>query len=514
MKFLSNLTTSWWFVVLGAGIITWFCLMQTRVFGPMFDYGLVIQGSHLMQNGLWPHRDFPCSLQILTFFIAHAFQTIFGVRYLSLGLANLFVGLCCFGVLYVLTRNLVGRWAALMFSLSLALATAGQHGIVWYNTVGAILFVMVVTVAVRMVQSSNGWWILGFFIVGSLSGISKLNFHITAMASVAVLMLYKTVLDSNWRRGFLWLGLLGATGLSGPILEIIITNISPMQWVNEIVRASGGRVNDIWMLLSTPRALYTFFLGIPRDFYPAPWSRALPTFFLLTYFLAWRQLTQRHWGLLLFLTCLSLSMIPNILPSNEILILRASFLMSGLIGLALLEPWNLPLRKILSFASIYLAIISTLSVFRHSRLSFEPIEGPFTAGKELHSYFWGTRVDSRRAREIGVIKNIVDRGYGNSGSVYFGPGTNYLYGPFGGSAVRKLPLWWDIGSSYHAEEAPALADDFFSNQFELVTFNEWGFSLPKIIHDRLGDGYESIENDAKNLKILISKKRKTEISSR
>ena len=210
----------------------------------LYDYGLVISGLGLLEQGQRPYVDFATPIQAGFFGLSWLVEKAGGGTYLALarGVAGLIV-LMAAGFTFLLARRWSG-WAASAVALAVTVASAGQHTILWHNSLGVFCLALVVwAAALAPVLCRPDWWWHGLVVVGLfIGGINKLNFHLVALAAA---------LAWAWRAGLTkragW-GAVGATSLVwlvvGGILpvaaELAWTGASLETWRHNVVELAVG----------------------------------------------------------------------------------------------------------------------------------------------------------------------------------------------------------------------------------------------------------------------------------
>ena len=483
-------------LALALGLVGFLWKDQATLVGPMFDYSLVIHGTFQWEHGQLPHRDFASSLQVGTLALGRLFEMFFGATYLSLGLANLFVALVLMvGTFYMALPHL-GSLVATLVAVAFTLSTALQHGIIWYNTIAASLFILLVLNFANKPTLSS-------LIVGGLlcvfSGITKLNYHLCAIVCAALIAIYAAKPSA---RKLGWIGLSVVFGVcAGPFVEMAMTGIGPTQWVREMLLAS-ARIRNTVQFFTNFRDVYTLFASIPFNVFVVPWARAMPLVFAVFFLLYLLRATHRRVAMFCFLGAVYGATLAIILTNQEIIIHKAALFLVGPVALAVAHRHDRFCRRLVGLSALYLIGVSLPAVLNHSRLAFEPINGPFIDGGAVHPYFSGARIDAKRAVEMKTIFKALENPIREKRPIYFGPGTGYFFRLANTIPTAGLPLWWDLDSSYHSDGLGELVRKFYSHGFVAITFNEWGFLLPQAIHERMG-AYRLVSHEAKHLNILV-----------
>ena len=250
--------------VLLAVLLPWW--RNHRYVSDFFDWSLAVAGAGKLRAGLRPYVDFSTPLQSLTFRLDGLAEWLCGERWLSLTYANaLLIGLG-FVALVVVWRRVLPRGDALLVAATLVMCSAGQHAVLWHNSLGLLCLALVLGVATVIATGQRaGCLVLGLGAAALwLGGSNKLNFHGAALGLGGLL------LAGGWLRGRLPPGRLAGCVLGltvfglvlPPLTEIGLAGASWRLWWHNVFELPVGRVALLPTLFHPG-----FYLQPPADYY-------------------------------------------------------------------------------------------------------------------------------------------------------------------------------------------------------------------------------------------------------
>ena len=219
-----------------------------------YDYGLFINVNARLAQGDRPYADFTTPAQTAAFLLNYAAERAGGGTYVGMtrGAAALII-VSGLGLMLMLARRF-NPWIAALLSLAIAVGSASQHTIAFYNPLGVVAMALVVwsfAVAPLLRRETWGWHLLAA--IGLLlGGANKINFHLLACAMAAGWVIHAWLLQKPAAsRGLLTLAFIAAFGLVVPIgLEIAWTGAGWDRWFYNIVQlpldARGGRISYLF----------------------------------------------------------------------------------------------------------------------------------------------------------------------------------------------------------------------------------------------------------------------------
>ncbi|HTO03259.1 MAG TPA: hypothetical protein VL069_06125, partial [Opitutus sp.] len=232
-----------------------------------FDYGLVMAAAGRMQLGESPYVDFVSPIQTLQFLGALAAERLGGARYLSLTYAGAAFMLASFVGLTALLWRTWGARCALLMALTIVVASAGQHTIIWYNAMGVIWLAIVVWITAQTRSDQRGelgrlalvWAALW------LGGMTKLTFQAAALAFAITFTLRAAFANSlSWRRARLRILSFFGFGVIAPIAtEMWVTGATLEQWITNVLILPARFRTDMLGQIVTGK----FYLQTPHDYY-------------------------------------------------------------------------------------------------------------------------------------------------------------------------------------------------------------------------------------------------------
>lgn len=448
-----------------------------------YDYGLVISGLGLMEQGQRPYVDFTTPIQAGFFGLNWLVEKAGGGTYLALtrGAALLIIVMGA-GLTALLARRWPG-WAAGAVALAVTVASATQHTILWHNALGVGCLALVVwATALAPVWRRVDWpWhvlaAMGLF----LGGINKLNFQLVALAAACA-----WTLRAGLHRRANW-GAVAATGLGWLVVGVVLPVMAELAWTgasretwwyNVVGLAAGNRVETLEQIVSWK------FLTVPIHHYYG--SLLLPQVGLAGVILSlaalvgcWpgRAADQRwNWDFLLLplATLFAAAAGAALLATNQDIAYLGLGAWLALVAGVWLGFAPTPRRAWLVggvvVPALGLAAVAGVSAWQGQRSQFGYSESPRSAFQPAEqagpafSYLSGVRLPPETVHTMGLVEKWVPRA-GSDGlrSVFYGPGTEWLNRFLPGLRQPGQPPWVHWGTTYGPKEAQqllhALAND-------------------------------------------------------
>lgn len=441
-----------------------------------YDYGLVISGLGLIEQGQRPYVDFATPIQAGFFELSRLAEKSGGGTYLALtrGAAALIVAMAA-GLSIILARRWPW-WAACAVALAITAASATQHTILWHNSLGVFSLALVVwAAAVAPVYRRADWlWhavaAAGLF----LGGINKLNFHLVALAA-ALAWALRAGLNrrAGWGAVFATcLGWLVVGGILPVAVELAWTGASFGVWRHNVIElAVGSRIETMQQIWS-----WKFLVAPIHDYYG---PLLLP------------QIGLAGVGL-------TLAVLIGCWPASEgkkiwrwdYFLLPAAAVLIGAAGAALLATnqdiaylglgaWLVlavglwlgfsPRTHRLAFTgglvlpALCLAVIAWSSAWQGQRSQFGYSPFPRSAYQLAESagptfaYLAGLRLPPETVLTMGLLEKLLPEVQPDGfRPVFYGTGTEWLNRFLPGLRQPGQPLWMHWGTSYGSREARRL----------------------------------------------------------
>jgi hypothetical protein len=477
------------------GIICFLWMFNYNRIGSFFDYGIAADGAGQLARGLRPYRDFTTSIQSMTYWASYACERIFGPRYLSLAYGNLVLSFLLFAVVVYYARKRFSFPAAALFGLAAAIGSTLQHGAIWHNTMGVVLLTWITLECASMLGARKcaALNLALVFLLLVLLGTVKLNFFGAGMLIAACFGVAGISTDpgfSDWRSAN-WKSRTGtkiaATVTLGlvacclpPVVEIIANHVSLSDWVNQVILTPAGRLTDLKHLVNP-----LFYLGVAKAYFPGTVFYGSVLLFTVAYadvgYMAWRSGQEKsgdrqsgreesnyalknrkaRWIRLGLLAVLWLAACATTATNVDMLSLGLCLLMTGIVALGIsgqfegLE-WTKLFSGIAVAFAVYIALASSVTLVRHSRLLFEPgvfVSEPVPADG-MNAYFAGVLLTEKSAERLAAIDDILRQNPGVP--IYWGPGLGIMNRLRPGVMNRTLPLWYHKDVSVRDSFAPRL----------------------------------------------------------
>lgn len=246
-------------------ILTWW--RNHALLVDFFDYGLVMAAAGRMQLGDSPYVDFISPIQTLQFLGAMLAERLGGARYLSMTYAGIVFILASFAGLTALLWRTWGAGLALLTSVTIVVASAGQHTIIWYNAMGVIWLAIVVWITAQPRSNQRGefWRLALVWVALWLGGMTKLTFQAAALAFAITFTVRAATVDSiSWRAARLRILSFVGFGVIAPIAtEMWATGATLEQWITNVLILPARFRTDMLGQIAT----WKFYLQTPHDYY-------------------------------------------------------------------------------------------------------------------------------------------------------------------------------------------------------------------------------------------------------
>ena len=388
---------------IGATLAPW--LHNRGYLNDILDYGLMIAANARIAVGDRPFVDFATPLQSGSFWINYQAERWLGGTYQAMTLGNGIAILLTLALLAAVLRTRTSALTALGLASVLVVGTLGQHTIIWYNGIGAIVIAIVswgTAIAPVLRRSTWGWHMLvtlGLFIGGTI----KLNFQLVALASAIGWALRAAVVKGeSWPKVILTILLWLVAGLVAPILaELAWTGATWTEWRHYVIDlALSARGDTMSSLLS-----WDFYLKPMHNYYGwvlGPTGALVALWLLVTIGLAWKGRNGADRFFLIAASFVALGGMAGLIATNfEIVYVSLSAAMAMIIALwigydLLAHPW---LRRSLLLAPMLgLGTLMWWAAWQGQRALFGHATDDRADYRELQSqhgefaYLRGTRI--------------------------------------------------------------------------------------------------------------------------
>lgn len=423
-----------------------------------YDYGTFIKVNARLDAGQRPWVDFTTPAQSASFLGNHWAEKIGGRTYQGMTRGAAVLVIVMLGTLaLVLARRWQPGWA-IALAVSVAICSASQHTIVFYNPIGVFALALVAwgfAIAPVMRWEDAGWHLVaGCGLV--LGGINKINFHLLACGMAVGWLLWAWVRgrSSTWRLAG-GLGLVVVAGGVVPVaIELAWSGADLRTWCYNIVQlpllARGGRL----ALLADTK----FYLHTVHDYYGAmrlPQAGAIVLLVpLAAGFIAWWTGRAEGWRRAVFSLgagcAAGVGGALLLLTNNEIvyLTLAASLVLTVSIWLGFgLEPRGWRFVAVVVLPATVFALAGWESAWLGQRSQFGHALDPrsdYVECGQLDAEFgylrgtrlppgWGVSLQYAALWRRELPPEARD-------SIYYGPGLEFLERVWPGRLERGLPL--------------------------------------------------------------------------
>ena len=235
----------------------------------LYDYGIFMSASSRLQMGEKPYVDFVTPVQSVSLWLNTTMESLWGGTYQGMTMGNAVLILFAWGVLGIM---LTKRWhpiVACLLASTVMIGSAGQHTIIWYNSVGVIALALVcwsTAIAPLIARRTLGWHFLTSFGL-LIGGMNKLNFHLVGIVVAFVWAARCGLLkQASWKKVGATLLIWGLMGLVAPLaLELAWSGASWDQWRYNVIDLATSSRNGFWREIFNSR----LYLESIHDYYGA-----------------------------------------------------------------------------------------------------------------------------------------------------------------------------------------------------------------------------------------------------
>lgn len=466
-----------------------------------YDYGLFIDANAQLAQGLRPYADFTTPAQTGAFLLNYVAEAAGGGTYVGMtwGAAALIVAMGL-AFTFILVRRF-GLGMAALLALAVAVGSASQHTILFYNPVGVAALALVIwsfAVAPLLRRESWGWHVLAA--IGLLlGGVNKINFHLLALAMAIGWVIHAWVAEKASGTRVCWtLAFLAGFGLVVPIaLEIAWTGAGWSAWFYNVVQlplgARGGRISYLFsprLYLTTVHGYYGT-LRVPQV---GLIGVLMP---LVAIIAAWREASatgraRRPWLLVPAGVLAALASSALLLTNNEIAYVTFAAALVIAIGLWLgfgLTPRGGWFVVGVVLPAVLLAAAGWESAWRGQRSQFghEPdARDAYRPGEEAGPEFGYLRGLRLPPRLVGSLAEFAEwRRHlpaGDAHRIYYGPGVEWLEHIWPAPKVKGLPL---LAAAFEGErendlfKRAVIDNDKFQYLLVLEAWDHWSEAVQK-----------------------------------
>ncbi|WP_221032286.1 hypothetical protein [Actomonas aquatica] len=468
-----------------------------------FDYGYMMVASYRIGAGERPFVDFVAPLQTLTFRMNTWADQLFGGTFVALTLGNAVLITLALVLVVAAMRRWFAAPGALLLGWVMVVGTAGQHTIIWYNSLGTLLAAAVAWgAAAAPVWRRRDWGWHVVVVAGLvLSGMNKLNYHaITLVAALAWPVRAGLLGREHWGR-------VGATVagwlLVGTVvpwsIELAWTGATPAQWWENVIGAAfSSRGGHLAAVFSTE-----FYLRPMHDYYGAylrPVGAILVLWLVAAVGLGWRGRSWLDRALLVAAAVYVWGAVAGLLATNyEIAYVALTTGMVLLIGIWV--GFELPRRgwgvMVGLFAPVMLlGVVFWQSAWVGQRSLFGFERPPRAEWRELrdgdgtYAYMAGVKIPPALADSL---EQLAER-LGPPGDpatqhrYFFGSGTEWLRRVWETDTIKHIPIPVEpLG--YGPKERLLLEEAFsYPPRFDFVVgmdnWTDWPGDIDEFIDDR------------------------------
>jgi hypothetical protein len=192
-----------------------------------YDYGLVVAGVGLIDQGQRPYVDFATPIQAGFFGLSWLVEKAGGGTYLALTRGGAALILVMAAALTGILARRWPWWAAGSVAFAVTAASASQHTILWHNALGVGCLAVVAwsgALAPVLRRADWPWHVLvaaGLFV----GGINKLNFQIVALAAALA-----WAVRAGMQRQAGW-GRVAGTGLAWLVAGGLLPILAELAWI-------------------------------------------------------------------------------------------------------------------------------------------------------------------------------------------------------------------------------------------------------------------------------------------
>lgn len=504
--------------------------------GSFYDYSIIANGSGCVKHGVDFFSDSTIPIPSLTFRLARLSELFFGDRFLAMALANGLIALVLFFSTVALTRRALGELAALLLAFAITVGGPLQHGIIWYNTVGAFFLVLSCLHAARIAGKDELHFsaIAVLLVLVFLAGWAKLNWGLAAWGVSSCLILGRAILLRSFRIKALIVilaGLLLVT-LLPPIVESAISDAS----LGDVLRQLGCGIR------ARRSTLRLVFLGSTWIGQIQPWytDNYLSGFYFLVLCMGvaglWITCSENgaskdmaRMGVSIgAYACQALFLIGSVVLSVSN---RESHLVTSAPLLAMLAAFGVAFRGEMSSSGrtlfdmglrvllLFFVVPALVACVLHSRLLYgdpsllDEVRSSGAAGrqavkevlydapyehKETYAYLDGVRFTKSAGKRLREIASVLkEQGIDPaSAAIYWTGGLEILNRCHNRPPPNGLPVWfdYDVSVAMSADEVNSLVAAFDRHAFEWVLLDRAQvFNLPDAFIEHLNRTYQRME---------------------
>lgn len=260
------------------------------------DYGIMMAGVGRIAEGQRPYVDFGTPLQSATLWLNWAAERIFGGTFLGMTWGNAVLITMSMMVLTYLLAGKSPRWLALLLPWVVVVSSAGQHTIIWYNSIGVICLAIVTWASANAPLLSRRDAVSHALVCAALvlGGGNKLNFHLVALSMATGWTLRAVLLDpTKWKRGILTLLLWLLSGTFIPWgIELVAAGATPTEWTRNIFGSAAENRGQMLNHIVDP----SFYVRTLHDYYGPvfrPAGALIVSLLSIMILLGWRNRAPR-----------------------------------------------------------------------------------------------------------------------------------------------------------------------------------------------------------------------------
>lgn len=488
--------------------------------GDLYDYSGSIASAQHVLRGLRPYRDIQTPMQSLTFLYNAGCEWLLGPSYAALAWGNFALALVLFAAVFLLLEGPLPLPGAFLIALCLPLAAVLQHGVPTHNGLAFTILAVQSLLAARAVKERRlgSSRVVALLLLATLSGMAKLNFHLVGTGATALgIFLALRTHGKTWRAITLAGGYVLFSAVTGPLVEMAWTGVSPQTWWFNVIATPIERHDGLRQLLSS-----RLWFGVINDNYPKVFIGGIAFLAALLFFLGgiicfvaapggWRPIAIVRRlapifvsAYFLFGGCLFIA------TNSETLFLNAAYFVVGLVCLGLIYG-----ERIGAWAKYYfhgaalslalaLSVAAVIALWNFSRLNYgrEDLHARWVPAGKVDSsagkFFGRLRFSPRSALLLSEVFSVVDR-YdlrANSKLVYWGPSLELMNQLNGPSQVPGLPLAWARNVFVRDNDSPRIIETLRAAPYQWIIMTQmWSIHVPPAVLDYIQTDYEVERSD-------------------
>ncbi len=486
-------------IVLGCSLasVLIVCLwtINSQRLADFYDYSLFPYSGAFLKLGLRPYVDFQTPIQTLPYRLSWWAESVWGEHLSSLAYANLLLALTMFLSTYALLKRMISSPGAISIALSLAVCTALQHGILWYNPLGLWLVVLTALISADIIRRRYApvLHLTAAFSLVALCAMTKLNYCAAAAAlfGLALFIVSRRVAARGSQYLIAAILLPSAACATGFAIEILSTGVSPASWFHQVVTIPSSRAHTL-RNIATPR----FWLGPVNDYYSFNAFRGMFTFGAAAiFFAAWKR---RNFTSEQVMAAAALAVVwifaAVIAVSNvDLSSMGAALLPIGLVAVGWAFAPAVDFRRFavagVALAALYL-LMGFVSLFTHSRLLYGPVRAgrshTFVDGPAFNGYLSGVKFTPETANEVKTAMSLVRQHSSPAERIVWGPGLEMMARQFGTVPISGLPLWFHLHTTLEVSDTKRIIAAWNAAGVTTVIIDAfWIQELPKQLVDYL-----------------------------